>query len=122
MTICVSVQVSEGLVLAADSTSALQGKLVGPDGNPTPLQLLKTFDHACKVLHIKDYPIGTLTWGNAQIGQRTVESLIKEYEYHLPSLEEKYEYLKERRMRGEATEEKRFDYNVHDIAVGLFKH
>ena len=80
MTICVSVKVSEGLVLAADSTAAIQGQIVGQTGGP---QILKTYDNARKLSHIKDYPIGTLTWGMSLVGARSVESLIKEFEYTL---------------------------------------
>jgi hypothetical protein len=122
MTICVSVKVSEGLVLAADSTSTLQGSLVMPDGTISPPQILKTFNHARKLSHIKDYPIGTLAWGGGEIGSRTIESLIKEYEYHLPSLEEEYEKLKERRMRGESAVDTDFPYSVEQIAKNLFRH
>jgi predicted proteasome-type protease len=46
MTICVSVKVSEGLVLAADSAAAVQGVMTVGDQQ---LQgLLKTFDYARK--------------------------------------------------------------------------
>lgn len=119
MTVCVSVKVSEGLVLAADSTAAIQGALGDPTG---PQGILKTYDHVRKLSHIKDYPIGTLTWGAALIGARSVESLIKEYEYKLLSLEEEHEKIKERRMRGESKSDERFEYDVKKIAEGLSKH
>ena len=76
MTICVSVKVSEGLVLGADSTAAIEGRI-----GENPPGVLKTYDHVRKLAHVKDYPIGTLTWGTAHVGARTVDSLIKEYEY-----------------------------------------
>jgi hypothetical protein len=120
MTICVSVKVSEGLILAADSTAAVQGTMQDPTGKTT-LGILKTYDHARKLAHVKDYPIGTLTWGAALIGSRSVESLIKEYEYALPSLEEEQEKIKERRMRGEPEGDKLFKYTVQEIATGLLK-
>jgi len=85
MSICVSVKVAEGLVLAADSTAAIHGSLPGPSGT-SGKGVLKTYDHVRKLSHIKDYPIGTLTWGTALIGSRSVESLIKEYEHGLPPL------------------------------------
>jgi hypothetical protein len=103
MTICVSVKVSEGLVLAADSTASIQGWIGEPQKGPP--SILKTYDHVRKLSHIKDYPIGTLTWGAALIGARSVESLIKEYEYSLQSLE------------GNEN-----DYTVQEIASGLLVH
>jgi hypothetical protein len=121
MTICVSVKVSEGLVLAADSTAAIQGTMQDPTGKSAS-GILKTYDHVRKLSHIKDFPIGTLTWGAALIGARSVESLIKEYEYTLPSLEEEQEKIKERRMRGESKGDERFEYSVRKIANGLLDH
>ena len=119
MTVCVSVKVSEGLVLAADSTAAIQGNLQDPKGQIAQ-GILKTYDHVRKLSHIKDYPIGTLTWGSALIGSRSVESLIKEYEHDLPSLEEEREKIKTARMQTGKSDT--WDYNVQQIAEGLLKH
>lgn len=116
MTICVSVKVSEGLVLAADSASAVHGRV----GQDHPGGILKTYDHVRKVTQIKDYPIGTLTWGTSLIGARSVQSLIEEYEHKLQSLRELEERMKEKRMRGEEGEP--FEYRVKDIAQGLLNH
>jgi hypothetical protein len=121
MSICVSVRVSEGLVLAADSTATIQGTVQVPNSPPTT-GVLKTFDHARKLSHVKDYPIGTLTWGLSQIGARTVDSLIKEFEYSLPSLEEESEKLRERRMRGESVDKMTYEYKTKTIAEGLLSH
>ena len=80
MTIVVAVKVNDGLVLAADSALAIQGGIVGQ-----PPGILKTYDYGRKLSHIKDYPIGTLTWGTVLLGSRTIESLISEFEFGLPS-------------------------------------
>jgi hypothetical protein len=120
MTICVSVKVSEGLALAADSTATVQGWLGQPGGQP---QILKTYDHARKLSHIKDYPIGTQSWGISLIGSRSVESLIKEFEYSLPSVVEEQEKMKEiRKTRGQIPDDEKFAYSVKEIASGLLKH
>jgi hypothetical protein len=119
MTICVSVKVSEGLVLAADSTAAISGNIKDPKGKGAP-GILKTYDHVRKLAHIKDYPIGTLTWGAALVGARSVESLIKEYAHYLPSIEEEEEKIKARRMHEENVDP--YKYGVKEIAEGLLKH
>lgn len=121
MTICVSVKVSEGLVLAADSTAVVQGQLLGHDG-AMHSGILKTYEHARKLSHVKDYPIGTLSWGTALIGSRSVESLIKEYEYSLTSLKEEEEKLREGRMKGNTGLDARHEFSVKAIAEGLLKH
>jgi len=121
MTVCVSVEVSEGLVLAADSTAAIQGSIHKPGQKPMP-GILKTYDHVRKLSQIKDYPIGTLTWGTSLIGARSVDSLIREYEYGLTSLKEEQEKIKERRMRAEPGVPARFEYCVREISEGLRKH
>lgn len=116
MTICISVKVSEGVVLAADSTATIMGWATNPpSGEPS---VLKTYDHARKLSHVKDYPIGTLSWGTYLIGSRSVESLIKEYEYSLLSLEEETEKFK----REKNGADKFYPYSVQTIAGGLFQH
>ena len=80
MSIAVAVKVNDGLVLASDSTVVIRGSSAGQ-----PSSVLKTYDHGRKLADIKDYPIGTLTWGISTIGSRTIESLISEYEFTLPS-------------------------------------
>lgn len=119
MTVCVSVKVSEGLVLASDSAAAISGA-ISNDGNQGPPGILKTYDHARKLSHLKDYPIATLTWGSYLVGPRSVESLIKEYEQNLPSLAEEEEKAKEERLQGKTPKPYKFD--VHDIAKGIHKH
>jgi hypothetical protein len=80
MTIVVAVKVNDGLVLAADSAVVIQG---GPIGQPPGI--LQTYTYGRKLSHIKDYPIGVLNWGISILGARTIESLISEYEFSLPS-------------------------------------
>lgn len=80
MPIVVAVKVNDGLVLAADSAVVVHG---GPAGQPPGV--LKTYDYGRKLSHVKDYPIGTLNWGVSLLGSRTIESLINEYEFSLPS-------------------------------------
>jgi hypothetical protein len=120
MTICVSVKVSEGLVLAADSLAAVQGVMA--IGTQQVQGLLKTFDFGRKLSHFKDYPIGTLTWGTYIIGSRSVLSLIKEHEYRVASLGEELEKIKDRRMRGEASVDAVPQYSVRKIAEAIFAH
>lgn len=121
MSVCVSVKVSEGLVLAADSATAIEGEYRGSAGQ-LQAGILKTYEHGRKLSHIKDYPIGTLTWGAALIGSRSVESLIKEYEYSLPSLKEGQARIETKLREGKAKRGERYKYAVSEIAAGLKKH
>ncbi len=79
MSVVIVVKVSEGLVLGADSAATIQGRVESPEG--VREGVLKTFFNARKLLQIGDFPIGVLTWGKAFIGSRTIESLIREWEY-----------------------------------------
>lgn len=91
MTICVSVKVGEGLVLAADSKVVLEGIVQSPQGVQQKT-ILQHFDYANKVTHFKDYPIGVLNWGLASINNRTIQSLIMEFEYNYPPIVDKADY------------------------------
>lgn len=45
--------------------------------------VIQTFYNAKKLLQLgNDLPIGVLTWGQAFIGSRTIESLVREWEYN----------------------------------------
>jgi hypothetical protein len=84
MSIVVAVKVGEGLVLSADSaTSIILQSSAGP------ATIGNIFLYTRKLLHLKDYPIGILTWGLGSIGQRSIESLVKEYEDGKPSISDK---------------------------------
>ncbi|MCD6282622.1 hypothetical protein J7J84_03315 [bacterium] len=89
MSICVSVRVAEGLVLAADSANVLLG-ILGPE-QKTP-SIIQTFEYANKVCQIGNLPIGVMTWGNAAIEDRTVQSLIMECEYECEDMLKKRDY------------------------------
>ncbi len=86
MTICVSVRIPEGLILAADSVVSLEGTVTTPKGQQTGI--LQTFDFANKIARIKDYPIGVMTWGIASISDRSIQSLIMEWEHAYPLLKD----------------------------------
>jgi hypothetical protein len=79
MSVAIAVKVSEGLVLGADSAATIRGKIQRPEGIQEGV--LKTYFNARKLMQIGDFPIGVLTWGAAFIGSRTIESLVREWEY-----------------------------------------
>jgi hypothetical protein len=79
VSVAVVVKVSEGLVLGADSAATIRGRREGPQGIQEGV--LKTYFNARKLLQIGKFPIGVLTWGAAFIGPRTIESLVREFEY-----------------------------------------
>lgn len=80
MTICVSVNVAEGLVMAADSAVTLHHSLIDPATGDLKTAVIQTFNYASKVTQILDYPICLLTWGIASINARTIQSLVMEWE------------------------------------------
>lgn len=79
MSVGIVVKVSEGLVLGADSAAALHGRIEGPNGIQEGV--VKIFHNTKKLLQIGDFPIGLFTWGQAFIGLRTIESLVRQWEY-----------------------------------------
>lgn len=81
MSVVVTVKVSEGLVLIADSAGTIEGEVKGPGVQGRGV--LQIYYHAKKISHLGDYPIGTLTWGISNLGARNIESLIKEHERSL---------------------------------------
>ncbi len=82
MTICVSVKVAEGLVFAADSAVMLQATQI-KDGRPVSA-IIQSFNFASKVTQVKDYPIGVMSWGLGSLKERSIQSLVMEFEYTYP--------------------------------------
>ena len=80
MSICVMVKVPEGLVLASDSASTVQGGVVKKGGEPGLSGVFNVFFNATKVFQIRDLPVGVLTWGAGSFRSRTVASLVEEFE------------------------------------------
>ena len=78
MTVAIVVQVSEGLVLATDSAMAVQGELARPGQAPTG-GLLKVYNSATKIVQLRDWPLGIVTFGLGQIKNRTIESHVQEF-------------------------------------------
>jgi hypothetical protein len=83
MTIAISINVGEGLVYACDSTSSFFDTPAG--GQPA---LVQSFHHAQKLIQLRDYPIGLMTFGLGSIGARNLESLVAEFERNLLPLKE----------------------------------
>ncbi len=79
MSVVIVVKVSEGVVLGADSAATISGRVEGPLG--VQEGVLKNYYNAKKLLQVGNFPIGVLTWGMGQVGLRTVESLIREWEH-----------------------------------------
>lgn len=109
MSIVLVVKVSEGLVLAADSASTLHGRVQRPQG--VQAHILKTYYNARKLLQIGNFPIGVLTWGQAYVGPRTVESHIREWEHN-----------RKWQSREQYKEEYDNPFAVRDAAQGLLTH
>jgi len=113
MSVVIIVKVSEGLVLAADSAATIMGSLIHPERGVIQEGVLKTYFNGKKLLQVGDYPIGVVYWGTAQIGLRTVESIIREWEYN-----QGWRYtIDHNRIHGPDT-----SYTVKDCAESLQDH
>lgn len=70
MTIAISLKVSDGLVLAADSASTIYNEN----------KIINVYNHANKVFNLyKGLPIGGLTWGAGSIGLASISTLVKDF-------------------------------------------
>jgi len=72
MTINIAVAVAEGLVMAADSMTAVNL----PNGS-----VLKNYPTGEKLTELADLPIAAMVWGRGAIENRSIISLIREFEF-----------------------------------------
>jgi hypothetical protein len=77
MTICASVKVRDGLVLATDSMSTVTVQSIGPDGSPR--RLIQNYAHGRKLFQIGELPIGAMTFGAGNIGSLSIEGVVRNF-------------------------------------------
>lgn len=75
MTIVASVKVRDGLILATDSMTQIYG--TGPEGGPP--QFMKSYENARKLFRVGELPIGVMTYGLGNLGQRSIEGLMLQF-------------------------------------------
>ena len=74
MSIVASVKVYDGIVLGAESMTQIYADV--PERGQ---QLVKAYEHARKLFQLATLPVGVLTFGAGNIGNRSVESFIGEF-------------------------------------------
>jgi hypothetical protein len=75
VTIAISMKVNDGIVLAADSASAIIEK--NPSG---ALSVVNIYNNANKIFNlIKGKPVGLIAWGSGSIGNSSISTLTKDF-------------------------------------------
>lgn len=75
MTIAISINVNDGIVLASDSASSL---VVSNDQGNTSVQNI--YNNADKIYNLyKGLPIGAMTWGSGSVGTASIATLAKDF-------------------------------------------
>lgn len=75
MSIVASVKVYDGIVIGAESMTQLMATVPGA---PQPM-CIKAYSHAQKIFQVAKMPIGVLTYGMGNIGNRSMESLVHDF-------------------------------------------
>jgi len=79
MTIGIVCNLSDGVIIGADSAITLQGESKSPSGKKTR-GVLKVYNEAEKIFHLENSKVGILIYGTAILGKRTIESFVREFE------------------------------------------
>lgn len=80
MSIVACVKVYDGIVLGAESMSQLWGQ-----STPGQPQFVKAYSNAKKLFNIGSYPFGVVSYGAGNIGTRSIESFMYEFNETLSS-------------------------------------
>jgi len=89
MTICASVKVRDGLVLATDSMSQIQGQ----DAATGAIGVVKTYSNARKLFQAAKLPIGVMSHGIGNIGNRSIQGFMREFSPTADTVQEVAECL-----------------------------
>ena len=81
MTIAFAWCLADGIDMGADSAITIHGTIESPDGPPQS-GVLKIYGDAEKLFPLFDLPVSIVTYGLAQLGKRTIQSFIREFENH----------------------------------------
>lgn len=80
MTIAVACCLADGVVMGADSAITIHGTIESPNGPQSGV--LKVYGDAEKLFPLFDLSVSIVTYGLAQLGKRTLQSFIREFENH----------------------------------------
>jgi hypothetical protein len=82
VTICITIKVPDGLVLAADSMSSYTILNPATQG----WDVVQSYSYANKLIQFGSVPIGALAWGIGSLQRRSIQNLIEEFVHlHLGS-------------------------------------
>jgi len=82
MTVAVSCNLSDGVILGVDSAITLSGS---PVGQPHIVGVVKCYEHAEKLFQLAEKPIGIATFGIGVIRARSIGSYLREFEIQDPN-------------------------------------
>jgi hypothetical protein len=98
MSIVACVKVYDGIALGADSATQIMTR--DQAGN---VIAIKTYHNARKIFQFQDKPVGILTYGIGNLGNKSIETLLREYNIAHPL-------------------DSSSEYKVNQISDNLFKH
>ena len=75
VTICASVKVRDGLVLATDSMS----QVTGADASGR-VEVLQTYSNARKLFQVGSLPMGVTSYGTGNVGNRSIQGLMSDFQ------------------------------------------
>ena len=74
MTICASVKARDGLIFATDSMTTIQLR-----DNTGQVRTVQSYPNARKLFQVGDLPIGVMTYGAGNIGQLSIEGIVRSF-------------------------------------------
>lgn len=74
MSVSIAIKVSDGLVLASDSSTTIA--VTDDEGNTG---IAKVYENANKIAQINSCPVGVLTWGVGSLQSKTITRLVEEF-------------------------------------------
>jgi len=77
MTVAVSLNLSDGVILGVDSAITLSGSVAG---QPNIQSIVKVYEHAEKMFQLGEKPIGLAVYGLGSIRNRSIGSYVREFE------------------------------------------
>lgn len=83
MSVVVTCNLSDGVIIGTDSALTVHGQIPGPKGLQSGV--LKVYSNVEKLFQLKELPVAVATCGLGMLGERSIGSYVKEFEYSIKS-------------------------------------
>ncbi|HLL61242.1 MAG TPA: hypothetical protein VK338_05975 [Candidatus Nitrosocosmicus sp.] len=103
MSIVVTCNLADGVIVGTDSAVTIEGQVSTPVGLQTGI--LKVYNHSEKLFQLEDLPVAIASYGLGSLGDRSIGSYVKEFEFLIKNKKKLYKSQSAKRLNNLTVQE-----------------